>query len=44
MRRDREAAHGYGVLAGLMLAFRWNTLSGSYSALIRDRRSYLSGP
>src|SRR6202035_3857302 len=44
MRRDSEAAHGYGVLAGLMLALRWNTLSGSYSALMRERRSYLAGP
>ena len=30
--------------AGLMLALRWNMLSGSYSALIAASLSYLAGP
>jgi len=30
--------------AGLMFALRWNTLSGSYSALMRASRWYLSSP
>ena len=30
--------------AGRMLALRWNTLSGSYSALILASRSYLAAP
>ena len=30
--------------AGQMLALRWNTLSGSYSALILASRSYLAAP
>ena len=30
--------------AGRMLAFRWNTFSGSYCALISASRSYFCGP
>lgn len=33
-----------GCSAGLILAFRWKTLSGSYSALIRASRSYFADP
>ena len=30
--------------AGLMLTFRWKTLSGSHARLTRARRAYFSGP
>jgi len=33
-----------GLTDGLMLAFRWKRLSGSYSPLMRDSRSYFAGP
>lgn len=40
-RRPSPAGAGQ---AGWILAFRWNRLPGSYSALIRASRSYLAGP
>ena len=50
-RPGRSALPGQGLFpppprdqAGVMLAFRWNMLSGSYSALIRASRSYLAAP
>lgn len=43
-RAPRRPSLAGGGQAGWMLAFRWNTLPGSYSALIPASRSYLAGP
>ena len=37
---SEDHSDGGSVSAGLMLMFRWKTLPGSYSALIRASRSY----
>lgn len=42
--RRRAGGRQAGAAAGLMLAFRRKTLSGSYLAFSRARRSYFAGP
>ena len=42
LQLDGQAPQYAARAAGVMLALRWNTLSGSYCALMRCSRSYLS--